>query len=100
MLVGASLLYAAVSAYTLPHVARRARELALGQLMTQLRKLRGRSDQAELQAQLEGLKTEVESLQDGAFGRLDQQPVVRAGLALLGSLGGASLLDYLRALGW
>jgi hypothetical protein len=46
-------------------------------------------------AQLEMLLRRVEELRDGAFSPFSQQPLVRAMLLPLGSLGGTALLGYL-----
>jgi hypothetical protein len=45
--------------------------------------------------QLEMLLRRVDELRDGAFSPFSQQPVVRAMLLPLGSLGGTALLEYL-----
>lgn len=45
--------------------------------------------------QLETLLRRVEELRDGAFSPFSQQPVVRAMILPLGSLGGTALLEYL-----
>jgi hypothetical protein len=44
---------------------------------------------------LEILLRRVEELREGAFSPFSQQPMVRAMLLPLGSLGGTALLDYL-----
>jgi hypothetical protein len=52
-------------------------------------------DGGRLAGQLEMLLHRVEELRDGAFSPFSQQPVVRAMLLPLGSLGGTALLEYL-----
>jgi hypothetical protein len=49
---------------------------------------------AQLANQLELVLRRIEELRDGAFSPFSQQPVVRAMLLPLGSLGGTALLGY------
>ena len=48
-----------------------------------------------VESQLELLLRRIEELREGAFSPFSQQPVVRAMLLPLGSLGGTALLGYL-----
>jgi hypothetical protein len=45
--------------------------------------------------QLETLLRRVDELRDGAFSPFSQQPLVRAMLLPLGTLGGTALIEYL-----
>jgi hypothetical protein len=75
--------------------AEASRAKARRRLADQLIIARKAQDGGPLAAQLEMLLKRVEELHDGAFSPLSQQPLVRAMLLPLGSLGGTALLEYL-----
>ena len=56
---------------------------------------KGQTSGAQYASQLELLLRRIEELREGAFSPFSQQPVVRAMLLPLGSLGGTALLGYL-----
>ena len=56
---------------------------------------KGQTNGAQYASQLELLLRRIEELREGAFSPFSQQPVVRAMLLPLGSLGGTALLGYL-----
>ena len=57
-------------------------------------------DGGQLAGQLELLSRRIEELREGAFSPFSQQPVVRAMLLPLGSLGGTALLSYIMRFGF
>ena len=75
--------------------AEAARETARRRLRDQITEARSLQDGGQLAGQLELLLRRVEELREGAFSPYSQQPVVRAMLLPLGSLGGTALLEYL-----
>jgi len=77
--------------------AERVREAARSHLSDAINVAQGLGTQAGRRqaTQLEMLLHRVETLQDGAFAPISQQPVVRALLLPLGSYGGAQLLQYM-----
>ena len=82
-------------AVALRQSAEASRAKARRRLADQLIVARKTEDGGRLAAQLEMLLKRVEELHDGAFSPLSQQPLVRAMLLPLGSLGGTALLEYL-----
>ena len=95
-----SLGYAISSAVILRRAAERARALVLQRLSTRLATLGTDSTQTadtyeRLVRHLELMRRDVESMQEGAFGSITQQPWVRATLLLLGSGGTLVLLELL-----
>jgi hypothetical protein len=68
-----------------------ARHRLTGRLMI----AKGQNSGAQSAGQLELLLRRIEELHEGAFSPFSQQPVVRAMLLPLGSLGGTALLGYL-----
>jgi hypothetical protein len=82
-------------AVALRQSAEASRAKARRRLADQLIVARKAQDGGRLAAQLEMLLKRVEELHEGAFSPLSQQPLVRAMLLPLGSLGGTALLEYL-----
>jgi hypothetical protein len=82
-------------AIALRQSAEASRAYARRQLADQLIVARNANDGGRLAAQLELLLKRVEELHEGAFSPLSQQPLVRAMLLPLGSLGGTALLEYI-----
>ena len=68
-----------------------ARHRLTGRLMI----AKGQNSGAQSAGQLELLLRRIEELHEGAFSPFSQQPLVRAMLLPLGSLGGTALLGYL-----
>ena len=73
------------------HARRRARR----RLNQQIILARNLHDGGHRAGQLESVLRRVDELREGAFSPFSQQPVVRAMLLPLGSLGGTALLQYL-----
>jgi hypothetical protein len=82
-------------ALALRQSAEASRAKARRRLADQLILTRRAEDGGPRAAQLETLLKRVEELHEGAFSPLSQQPLVRAMLLPLGSLGGTALLEYL-----
>jgi hypothetical protein len=82
-------------AVALRQSAEASRAKARRRLADQLIVARKGKSGGTLGAQLELLMKRVEELHEGAFSPLSQQPLVRAMLLPLGSLGGTALLEYL-----
>jgi len=75
--------------------AEASRDKARRKLNDEIAAARSLQDGGPLASQLELLLRRVEELRDGAFSPFSQQPVVRAMLLPLGSIGGTALLEYL-----
>jgi hypothetical protein len=93
--MGAGVLIVTASAILLRRSAEAARETARRKLRDQIAEARSLPDGGLFASQLELLLRRVEDLREGAFSPYSQQPVVRAMLLPLGSLGGTALLEYL-----
>ncbi|MGZ3324441.1 MAG: hypothetical protein ACXU9C_26180, partial [Xanthobacteraceae bacterium] len=93
--MGAGVLIVTASAILLRRSAEAARETARRKLRDQIAEARSLPDGGQFASQLELLLRRVEDLREGAFSPYSQQPVVRAMLLPLGSLGGTALLEYL-----
>ena len=93
--MGVGVLIVTASAIVLRRSAEAARETARRRLRDQITEARSLQDGGQLAGQLELLLRRVEELREGAFSPYSQQPVVRAMLLPLGSLGGTALLEYL-----
>jgi hypothetical protein len=93
--MGAGVLIVTASAILLRRSAEAARETARRKLRDQIAEARSLPDGGPFASQLELLLRRVEDLREGAFSPYSQQPVVRAMLLPLGSLGGTALLEYL-----
>ena len=89
------MLIVTASAILLRRSAEAARETARRKLRDQIAEARSLPDGGQFASQLELLLRRVEDLREGAFSPYSQQPVVRAMLLPLGSLGGTALLEYL-----
>lgn len=72
-----------------------SRAKARRRLNQQIILARNLDDGGHRAGQLEILLRRVEELREGAFSPFSQQPMVRAMLLPLGSLGGTALLEYL-----
>jgi hypothetical protein len=96
VVVGAlSFAYLVVSAYRLRRCAERARARVLQSLEESVVCLQGGTAEAKvLVEQCKTLIGQVQNLRRGAFTPFTQQPLVRALLALLGTISGATLLQY------
>jgi len=90
-------LYAATSAFMLRSVAEQARRAAIDRFAQLLIETKGSAAFASLAAQIEAMMDRVRSLKEGAFAPFSEQPVVRAVLLPLLTIGGPPLLAYL---GW
>lgn len=75
--------------------AEASRDKARRKLIDEIAAARSLPDGGPLASQLELLLRRVEELHEGAFSPFSQQPVVRAMLLPLGSIGGTALLEYL-----
>jgi hypothetical protein len=82
-------------AVALRQSAEASRAKARRRLADQIIVARKAQDGGRLAAQLEMLLKRMEELHEGAFSPVSQQPLVRAMLLPLGSLGGTALLEYL-----
>ncbi|MCI0736185.1 MAG: hypothetical protein L0Y50_07930 [Beijerinckiaceae bacterium] len=89
-----SLIIAFGCALALPHAAEKARDFAKRGIMTEIIRSKGFED-GRLSGQLEALLDRVKSLRDGAFSPFYDQPVVRALLLPLSTIGGTALLEFL-----
>jgi hypothetical protein len=93
--MGVGVLIVTGCAIVLRRSAEATRETARRKLRDQITEARSLKDKGQLAGQLELLLRRVEELREGAFSPYSQQPVVRAMLLPLGSLGGTALLEYL-----
>jgi len=98
LVFGSSAAYAAACAFKLRHVAERARIRALDRFTYLLVHAKGEGGSPSLAGQIETMIKESQALHWGAFAPFTEQPVVRALLVPISSVGGMSLL--LRSLGW
>jgi hypothetical protein len=93
--MGVGVLIVTACAMVLRRSAEASRKTALRRLNDQIAAARSFQSETQLASQLELLLHRVEELREGAFSPFSQQPVVRAMLLPLGSLGGTALLEYL-----
>lgn len=98
LVFGLSAAYAATCAFKLRHVAERARARALDRFTYLLVNAKGEGGSPPLAGQIETMIKEIQTLHRGAFAPFTEQPVVRALLLPVSSVGGMSLL--LHYLGW
>ena len=89
-----SLIIAFGCALALPHAAEKARDFAKRGITTEIIRSKGFED-GRLSGQLEALLDRVKSLREGAFSPFYDQPVVRALLLPLSTIGGTALLEFL-----
>jgi len=84
-----------VCAVALNRLAERARRIALERMSADLRWLEGSGPEwSALSQQFNGLIAAVKANRTGAFAPIFDQPIVRALLVPLGSVGGTQLLEY------
>jgi len=81
-------------AFALRRTAEASRAQALANLSDALLRTKG-SGNGALEKQLDALRDRVERLSDGAFAPYTQQPLLKAVLLPLLTLGGSSLFDYM-----
>jgi hypothetical protein len=93
--MGVGVLIVTACAVALRWSAEASRAKARRRLSDQIIVARNLEDGGRLAGQLEMLLHRIEELRDGAFNSFSQQPLVRAMLLPLGSLGGTALLEYL-----
>jgi hypothetical protein len=93
--MGVGVLIVTACAVALRWSAEASRSKARRRLNDHLVAARSSKDEGSRAGQLEMLLHRVEELRDGAFSPFSQQPLVRAMLLPLGSLGGTALLEYL-----
>jgi hypothetical protein len=93
--MGVGVLIVTACAVALRWSAEASRAKARRRLSDQIIVARNLEDGGRLAGQLEMLLHRIEELRDGAFSPFSQQPLVRAMLLPLGSLGGTALLEYL-----
>jgi hypothetical protein len=100
IVLGVSALYAAACAFLLRRVAEGARKTATERFTQLLIEAKSDGTLAQLAAQIEVLIDEIRSLREGAFAPLTEQPVVRAILLPILTIGGPILLEYLNRAGY
>ncbi len=93
--IGVAVLIVTACAVALRWAAEDSRAKARRRLNERLMAARAQDDGAQLASRLELLLRRVEEVRDGAFSPFSQQPLVRAMLLPLGSLGGTALLQYM-----
>ncbi|MCI0467280.1 MAG: hypothetical protein L0Y57_09805 [Beijerinckiaceae bacterium] len=89
-----SIIIALGCAMALPHAAERSRGFAKRAITDEIIRSKGLED-GRLSGQLEALLDRVRSLREGAFSPFYDQPVVRAMLLPLSTIGGTALLEFL-----
>ena len=93
--VGIGVLVVVACAVALRLSAEDSRKKARQRLNDQIAAARNRHDDGLLAAQLEMVLRRIEEMRDGALSPPSQQPLVRAMLLPLGSIGGTTFLEYL-----
>jgi hypothetical protein len=93
--MGVGVLIITACAVVLRWTAEESRAKARRRLSQEIIVARNLNDGGHRAGQLEVLLRRVEELREGAFSPFSQQPMVRAMLLPLGSLGGTALLEYL-----
>jgi hypothetical protein len=92
--IGVSLLITLTCAVALRNAAERLRERVRSELSAHIINVGGLSHGARVANQLSLLLHPVDELKEGAFSPFSQQPLVRAMLLPIGSVGGTVLLEY------
>ncbi len=82
-------------AFALRHAAETSRQQALERLQDKILKTKGEKDSGGLVGQLELLRQRIQNLREGAFAPYSQQPLLKAVLLPLMTVGGSSLFEYL-----
>ena len=82
-------------AFALRNAAETSRRQALDSLQDAILKTKGAKDAGSLVGQLELLRQRIQNLREGAFAPYSQQPLLKAVLLPLMTIGGSSLFDYL-----
>lgn len=95
VVTGASAAIVLACAFALRRSAEASRRHALVRIRDAILRARGKSDAGNLVSQLEALRERMERLREGAFAPYSQQPLLKAILLPVLTIGGTSLFDYL-----